>query len=92
MEHGDSYRMPAAYRALYCYLTVPPNSWLYCCTADELDHDDSYHMPTAYDDEKGREKKYEVLTQRYRCGTLCTSGTTAGRVGAGLCMLTRMVC
>lgn len=34
--------------------------------ADELEKDDAYHMPTAYDDEKNRDKRYEVLTARYR--------------------------
>ena len=35
-------------------------------SAEELETDDGYHMPTGYEGEAGREKKYEVLTQRYR--------------------------
>ncbi|KAK9803173.1 hypothetical protein WJX72_009006 [[Myrmecia] bisecta] len=35
---------------------------------DELERDDDYHLPTAYDAEGGvrQDKRYEVLTQRYR--------------------------
>jgi pre-mRNA-splicing factor ATP-dependent RNA helicase DHX16 len=35
---------------------------------EELEHDDAYHMPTAYDqgEKDGANKRYEVLTARYR--------------------------
>ena len=34
---------------------------------EELETDDGYKMPTAYDDGKdGGDKRYEVLTARYR--------------------------
>ena len=34
---------------------------------DELERDEAYHMPTAYDEGgKSSDKRYEVLTQRYR--------------------------
>ena len=45
----------------------PPLHALRPPAAEELETDDGYRLPTAYDDdEKGRDKRYEVLTARYR--------------------------
>ena len=57
---------------VHCVFSSPPCARLPLSPhpprlAEELEQDDHYHMPSGYEDDKGgRDKKYEVLTQRYR--------------------------